>query len=136
MPKIISVWRNLLPSLVGGTFALILSLPFFLLWGDEPRWRVLTVLIFLEYGLIFLAFNGNRSLGMVLVGRRWERAYPLWRQLLYVVLDTLSFATLFIWIRFPFDLFLLNLVLQLLASRFFGTSVQGLLSGLRTMAER
>jgi len=67
---------------------------------------------------------------MMIVKTYWKEDYPKINQIIYAVLYTASFATLFIWIWFPFDLFLFNMIfLQLPCVLLTGTTLHGYLSG-------
>jgi len=85
---------------------------------------------FFLYNLFFMAFFKNRDLGMMIAKTYWEKDYPIVNQIIYAFLYTGSFATLFIWIWFPFDLFLFNMLfIQLPCILITGTTLHGLLSG-------
>ena len=67
---------------------------------------------------------------MIICGTRWPRQHKMHHEILYLVLYTLSFSTLFIWIWFPFDVFIVNILfLQLPAILLTGTTFHGYLSG-------
>lgn len=96
-----------------------------------PRvdWRVVALSVFFVYSLSSLVVSGKRDLGMMVVGSSWKEEYPLSHFLLYTVLYTISFVTIFIWVFFPFDLLLLNLIVQFLMIRLTGTTLHGLIAG-------
>lgn len=64
------------------------------------------------------------------MGTKWKKRMDFKYELLYVILYALSFSTLFIWIRFPFDIFLINMILfQLPSILLTGSTFHGYLSG-------
>ena len=70
--------------------------------------------MFFLYKLVFVIFNNNRTLGMIITKTYWQEEYSLKKQLLHSVLYTASFSTLLFWVYFPFDLFIANiLILQI-----------------------
>jgi hypothetical protein len=67
---------------------------------------------------------------MIILGIKWKEEYSLKQQLIYVFLYSLSFSTIVIWIFFPFDLLLFNLLfIQLPTVLLTGTTLHGFLSG-------
>jgi hypothetical protein len=67
---------------------------------------------------------------MILFGVYWKEEYPIKQQIIYAFLYSLSFSTIVIWIFFPFDLLLFNLLLiQLPCVLKTGTTLHGHLSG-------
>ncbi len=123
--------EKLLPSILNATFALLLSLPFYLYFGFGLTWKLSVIGIF--YVLQVLDTHENmqfRCLGMRILGTVWEKRYTRLQKNIYSILYTLSFSTLFFYVYFPFDLLLINLLLlQLPAVYFSGTTLHGLLSG-------
>ncbi|MEI6498515.1 MAG: hypothetical protein WCO23_00985 [bacterium] len=128
--KVTNIYQKLLPSVINVLVVFVFLLP--LRWVNFPIWEkgIVAVIIFFAYTLIFLIFNRNRDLGMIVVGTYWKEKYPVWQHLIFNILYTASFATLIIWIWFPFDLFLTNMILlQLPSVLLTGTTFHGLLSG-------
>lgn len=106
---------TLLEKTINSTVNVIVVLLFFLIIQlfihiTLFQQKMLIILLFLSYKLIFLFFNKNRTLGMMITQTYWKKEYPLRKQLLHAFLYTLSFSTLLFWIVFPFDLFLLNIL--------------------------
>lgn len=67
---------------------------------------------------------------MILLNIHWKKDYSIKQQLLYVFLYTLSFSTIVIWVFFPFDLLIFNLLfIQLPTVLITGTTLHGFLSG-------
>lgn len=122
--------EKLMPSVVNAVIVFILSLPAYYILGFNLKYKVVLVVMFWFYNLIFIVFNKNRDLGMIVFGTYWKQNYPLKNQLIYSVFYTLSFATIVIWIWVPFDLLLINLLLfQLPFVLTKGTTLHGYLSG-------
>ena len=92
--------------------------------------KIIFIVFMVIYRILFIVINENRSIGMILMGTYWEKRYPLSKQILHAILYTVSFSTLLFWIFFPFDLFLINLLLfQLLSMKLTGMTLQEYLSG-------
>jgi hypothetical protein len=124
-----TILEKLLPSVINAAIVVVMSLPI-LSVAPLLVWKISVVAIFYVYSLAFLVFNHNRCLGMIICGTRWSRKNRMHHEFLYTFLYTLSFATLFIWIWFPFDVFLANmLLLQLPSILLTGTTFHGYLSG-------
>jgi hypothetical protein len=67
---------------------------------------------------------------MIILNISWKEEYPLKQQIIYTFLYSLSFSTIVIWIFFPFDLLLFNLLcIQLPTVLLTGTTLHGYLSG-------
>jgi len=119
---------KLLASIINVFFVLIIFIPLSFL--VNINWKLLLILIFFTYNLIFLLFNNNRCLGMVILGFRWKEDYPFLNQFLFIVLYTLSFSTLLFYFYFPLDLFLINMfLLQLPMVVIKKTTLHGFLAG-------
>jgi hypothetical protein len=122
--------QKLSVSILNTLFVAILSIPFYFLYGFSTTYRILLVLIFFLYNLSFVFLTKNRCLGMILLGIKWKEEYTLKQQLIYIFLYSLSFSTIVIWVFFPFDLLLSNLLfIQLPTVLLTGTTLHGYLSG-------
>jgi hypothetical protein len=106
-----NAWQKLLVSVINTALVLVLSIPFLIAWGFTTEYRVILVLIFLSYQLIVLVLPKRRTLGAVLTGSVWNKKYPLINHIIYAFLYSLSFSTLVVWVFFPFDLLIANLLL-------------------------
>jgi len=108
----IKLMQIILPPIINGLIVLffgILFAPFQYL----PA-KIFIILLFFLYNLYFLIFHQGRDLGMFLLDIDWRDNYPFKNKIAYLVLYTASFASLFYYVIFPFDLFLINiLILQL-----------------------
>lgn len=125
-----NIYEKLVPSLINAVVVLVISLPFFLLWGHGLKWKMAVIAIFFVYNLGFAIFNKNRCLGMIIAKTSWQKEFNLIQKLVYTVLYTLSFSTIFFWIVFPFDLLLVNLlILQLPLVLLRQTTLHAFLSG-------
>jgi hypothetical protein len=123
------ILEKLLPSVINVLVTFILSLPF-LSFSNLLTWKVSIISIFFLYNVFFLIFNNNVCLGMIVCGTTWKTKASFTNELLYIVLYTFSFSTLFIWVWFPFDIFLINmLLLQLPSILITGTTLHGYVSG-------
>ncbi|OIP24267.1 hypothetical protein AUK11_03685 [bacterium CG2_30_37_16] len=125
-----SALEKLSVSIVNTFFVLLISIPFYLHYGFSIRYKITLVVIFFVYNLMFIFITENRCLGMIILNIYWKEKYPRKNQVIYTFLYTLSFSTIIIWIFFPFDLLLFNLLLiQLPFVLKTGTTLHGFLSG-------
>jgi len=124
------MFRKLSSSIINAIVVFVISLPFLALSESVFVKRLTVIFIFFVYCLIFMFLNKNRDLGMIITKSYWRESYPTKKQLLYNVLYTLSFATLFFHVFFPLDLFLINMLfLQLPFVLTTGTTLHGYFSG-------
>lgn len=94
------------------------------------QWQIIAIALFFLMNIVFLLCRDRREIGMLIVGSYWAERYPLWQHVVFSVFYTASFATLFIWVWFPFDIFLINMFfLQLPFVLKTGTTFHGFLSG-------
>lgn len=122
--------QKLSVSIINTIFVVLLSLPFYFLFGFSTTYKVILVLIFFLYNLSFIFLTKNRCLGMIILGIKWKEDYPIKQQILYTFLYSLSFSTIVIWILFPFDLLIFNLLfIQLPTVLLTGSTLHGYLSG-------
>lgn len=117
-------------SLINAIVVFIVTLPFLSLTDNLLVKRLIVIVTFFVYCLIFMFLNENRDLGMIMTKSYWKAKYSIKNQLLFNFLYTLSFATLFFHIYFPLDLFLINMILvQLPFVLITGTTFHGYFSG-------
>lgn len=122
--------QKLSVSVINVFFVLLLSVPFYIHYGLSVQYKASLVIIFLVYNLSFIFTTKNRCLGMIILNINWRDNYPLRNQIIYAFLYTLSFSTALIWIFFPFDLLLVNLLfIQLPFVLKTGTTAHGYFSG-------
>ena len=122
--------QKLSVSVINTFFVILLSLPFYFLFSFSTTYKVILVLIFFLYNLSFIFLTKNRCLGMIILGIKWKEDYPIKQQILYTFLYSLSFSTIVIWIFFPFDLLIFNLLfIQLPTVLLTGSTLHGYLSG-------
>ncbi|MBT4174261.1 hypothetical protein HOC80_04790 [archaeon] len=125
-----NAFEKLIPSVLNVFFAFIIFLPFYFSITNSFTKKLVFIGIFFCYNLIFLIFNDNKCLGMIIMKTNYAKKYSKLQHFLYSILYTLSFSTLLFWIFFPFDLFLFNmLVLQLPIIILKKTTLHGYLSG-------
>jgi len=100
--------EKLAASVINVLFVSLVYLPFHF---SKLSGGLFFVILFLFYNFVVLFFNKNRCLGMIFTNTYWKKDYPLRNHFIYTIFYTISFATIFIWIFFPFDLLLVNLFL-------------------------
>ena len=123
--------QKLSVSVINTLFVVLLSIPFYAIFhGLTIGYGITLVILFFLYNLSFIFLTKNRCLGMILLNIHWKEEYTLKNQIIYVFLYSLSFSTIVIWIFFPFDLLLFNLLcIQLPCVLITGTTLHGYLSG-------
>jgi len=132
-----SIWEKALASAVNTIITLIVSLPFFLIWGFGSKWKLSVLIIFFLVEFLFSIFGKNKDLGMRVVGSKWRGRHSIIQYFLYNIFYTMSFSTLFFSVWFPLDLFLINILLiQLPCILATGTTFHGYISGLETIKYR
>ena len=125
-----NAWQKLVVSMINTGLVAIVSVPFFIMFGFSFEYRCILVLLFFAYQLTVLLFPGRRSVGAILTRTVWSKKYPLKNHLVYAALYTLSFSTLVIWVVFPFDALIVNLLaIQLPFIKKTGYTLHGYLSG-------
>ena len=132
-PHQVSTGRKLLASSLNAILAIAMATP--TLDHSWEAFRIAAVLNFFLYNLLFLACNENRCLGMIGFGLRWRGPFEWRRHLAHNLLYTASFATLFWFVVFPFDLLVANLLLlQIPALLTRGQTFHALVAGVRSEA--
>lgn len=117
-------------SVVNVSFVLLVSLPFLLTMGFDWQYRVILVLLFLAYQLVVAITPKRIDFGDLVTRTRWIKKYPTRNHIIFAFLYTLSFSTFVIWVFFPFDLLLINLLfVQLPFILKTGYTLHGYLSG-------
>lgn len=115
-----------LVSVVNLLVVIVPTIPFFFL----GNWRVAIVIFFLIYQLIIAFTKTSKSLGMRLLKIQWAEDYSLKSRLTFAILYSASFATIVVWILFPFDLLIFNLLgIQLPMVLVTGYTLHGYLAG-------
>ena len=128
-----NILQKLIPSIINVACTLVLASPFLLSKLTARRKKLILIALFFLFNLFFLIFFKFRDLGMMAMGTYWKEDYSLWQQLVYTALYTASFSTLLYKIKYPFDLFIINMLcLQLPCILLTGTTLHGFLSGSMT----
>ncbi len=134
-----TILEKLIPSIINACTALVISIPFYFLFGMSVHWKLSVIFIFYVMQVLDTHENLNfHCFGMRVFGTKWERKYTRLQRNLYSIFYTLSFSTLFFHIYFSFDLFLLNMVmLQIPSILLTHTTFHGLMAGgLKTKIRR
>jgi len=119
--KITASWVNM-------ALVITLALPF--LYIDIERWKFMTVACFALYTALF---TYHRDPGMRFAGTyNCANSYHV---LTYIVCYTFGFSTLFYWVIFPADLFLLNGLLQAICLYNTGNTLHGWIADYNTVNE-
>ncbi len=105
-----TIFEKLLTSVINSLVAILLVAPFLKLAENSISEKLMIISSFFILKLAAMIFNQNRNLGMVIIGSYWNKPTTIFNQIKYNLLYTISFASLFFWIVFPFDLALLNLL--------------------------
>lgn len=124
------IWEKIGASLINMGIVGIFFIPFHLLIADLLVKKVIFVLLFFIYITIFLCFNHNRCVGMMIMQMYYGGEFRFCAHLLYNVFYTMSFATCIFWVWIPGDLFMINMIfLQIPFIMFTGTTFHGYISG-------
>ena len=127
--KTTAFWK-LVKSIINTCYALLLSLPFFLFFGFDWRYKIAVISIFFVNQLIAALSPNHRDLGDLVTKTYWAKSYPTKYHIVFALLYTASFSTAFIWLYFPFDILLINLLfIQLPFVLKTGYTLHGYLSG-------
>jgi hypothetical protein len=122
--------QKLAVSIINTSIVALASLPFYLIFEFTTAYKITLVLLFFFYNLIFVFTKDHRCIGMKILTIYWKEKYSTKKLLIYTLLYTLSFSTIVIWILFPFDLLIFNLIaIQLPCVLKTGTTLHGYLSG-------
>lgn len=114
--------------------ALGLSVPFLIILGPGLYWRISVVVIFGLYESFIFLYQKDRCFGMKIMDTYWRKHYTFRQHVMFNIFYTLSFSTVMIYIWFPLDLLILNLLLvQLPMSLMTGTTLHGYLSKMETV---
>jgi hypothetical protein len=117
-------------SIINSLLVFLLSLPFYLLWGIGSRYSITVVIIFFLCQLLYILSPTRQSVGMRALNIYWDKKYSTQNHLIFALLYTVSFSTLFFWVLFPFDVLLFNLlIVQLPMVLKTGYTLHGYLSG-------
>lgn len=132
--QITSALEKLFSSIINAGVVLLISIPIYLLYGFNWKWKILTLALFFVYETMFLLTKDKQDLGMLALGSHWKKPFTNNQYILYNLFYTLSFSTLLFHLLFPFDLLLLNLIIiQLPLVTFTGYTLHGYLSGMVTV---
>jgi len=122
--------QKLLVSVINSLFVLFISVPLLLIFGFDFKYKLLVILLFLIYRLIVAFTPTHRDFGDLLTKTVWIKNYSFKNHVAFAFLYTLSFSTIFIWVFFPFDLLIFNLLfIQLPFIQKTGYTLHGFLSG-------
>jgi hypothetical protein len=129
-----NLFEKLGASIFNALIALGLATPFLILFGPTLYWRISIVVLFGLYESFIFLYEKDRCFGMKIMDTYWRRRYSFRTHLLFNIFYTLSFATIVIYIWFPLDLLLINLLLiQLPFVLITGTTFHGFLSNMHTV---
>ncbi len=121
-------------SFFNAIIALGLSVPFLIIWGPSLYWRISVIIIFGLYESFIFLYQKDRCFGMKIMDTYWRKHYTFRQHIKFNIFYTLSFSTIMLYVWFPLDLLILNLLLiQLPMSLITGTTLHGYLSGMETV---
>ena len=122
-------WK-LAKTIINTCFVLLVSLPFLLYFGFDWRYKIAVIIIFFIYQLIVALTPMHRDLGDLITKTHWIDSYPTKNHVAFAFFYTASFSTVFIWLYFPFDVLLINLlIIQLPFVLKTGYTLHGYISG-------
>ena len=126
--------EKLFPSVLNAVIAFGLATPILVVYGPSLAWKVSVIVFFALYESYVFLVRKDRCFGMKIMDTYWKKHYSLAQHLVYNILYTASFATLFVYVWFPLDMFFINVFLvQLPCVLFTETTLHGYLSGMTTV---
>lgn len=127
--KTTAYWK-LAKTINNTCFVFLVSLPFLLYFGFDWRYKIAVIMIFFIYQFIVALSPTHRDLGDLITKTHWVKSYPTKNHVVFAFLYTASFSTALIWLYFPFDVLLTNLLfIQLPFVLTTGYTLHGYLSG-------
>lgn len=121
-------------SLINAIFAFGLATPFLIAWGPTLHWKISVIALFALYETFVLLVYRDRCFGMQLLNMYYKYPFKKHDHVLYSLFYTLSFATCLIYVSFPLDLLLINILfVQLPVVLLTGTTLHGWLSGIESV---
>lgn len=129
--------QKLLASIINALIVFIVIIPIWLFEISSGWQKLIIIMVFFFYELAFMLLaKDGRDLGMRVVGSRWRKNYSNRRKVVYTIFYTASFASIFFWVRYPFDLLLMNLLLiQLPSVLLSGTTFHGWIAGMTSVID-
>ncbi len=121
-------------SILNAVIAFGLSVPFLLILGPGLWWRISVIILFGLYESFIFIFYKDRCFGMKVMDTYWRKKYTFKQHIMFNIFYTLSFSTMLIYIWFPLDLLLINILLiQLPMTQLTGTTLHGYFSNMETV---
>lgn len=125
-----NAFEKLGASFLNTLIALGLSVPFLILWGPTLSWKISVIVLFGLYESFIFIFQKDRCFGMKIMDTYWRKHYSLRQHIIFNIFYTLSFSTILIYVWFPLDLLIFNILfIQLPMTLLTGTTLHGYLSG-------
>ncbi len=127
--------EKIIASLVNIGVCFILSLPILIVYRSRVQWQIAFVVAAGIYQVIVATILRDRCLGLRAIKARWEQErYPTRRRIIFHTLYFLHDASVAVWIFFPFDIFLANiLILQLPLLLIANSTFQNWTSGFKSI---
>lgn len=103
--------------------------PIFLFTKDPVTLKVLFVLFVFISQLFFVLLNNGRTFSHMIFKTYHKESYKIWQYFVWSIFYSLSVSTILFWVFFPFDLLILNLLIQYIVYVKTGTTTHQLLAG-------
>ncbi len=121
-------------SILNSVIAFGLSVPVLLFFGPGIEWRISVIILFGLYESFIFIFYKDRCFGMKIMDTYWRKKYSLRQHIMFNIFYTISFSTMLIYVWFPLDLLLINILfIQLPMSLITGTTLHGYFSNMETV---
>ncbi|MEK7588224.1 MAG: hypothetical protein AAB438_00205 [Patescibacteria group bacterium] len=91
--------------------------------------KILFLLLVFIAQIVFVFLNNGRTLSHVIFKTYHKEKYKNWQWLVWSIFYTVSVASILFWVYFPFDLLILNLIIQYITYLIAGTTLHQLLAG-------
>jgi len=130
--------RKLGASIISTIFVIVIYLTAHFLFDFNKFEPFVLISVFFFYNILCTILDKEkRHIGLALMNMAWDKNHSFARHFVRIIFYTLSFATVFIWIKFPFDLFLFNiLVVQNIFVHKTGTNLHGWIAGIASVDKK
>ncbi len=124
-----NIFEKIAASAINVIFISIVAIPTYFYLGWTLKFKIAVGLIFFIGSLFFHLQGNGQCPGMKILKTHWEKKYNKKQKVIYSVLYTLSFSTMLIWLYFPLDVFIINMLSQMITILFTGTTLHGYITG-------
>jgi len=126
--------EKLFPSILNAVIAFGIATPVLAFYGPGLTWKLSVIVIFALYESYVFLMRKDRCFGMKIVDTYYKGPYSMRQHFIYNIFYTLSFSTTLLYIWYPLDLLVFNILcVQLPCVLITGMTLHGYLSGVTTV---